>query len=345
MQLGNIRFFRNKVAARFERNEKKRNLKVAATTFSIIFPVIVIGLTFQPGTTGFQFLKLGVGARPVAMGSAYTAVADDANALFWNPAGLGMSESFQGTLMIMDLFQSVTYAGAGISTPLGKFINAGLAGSYLTASDTRRNPITGREEGSFPISDFLIGPGLAFNPIENLAFGGAIKFLGSRLDSFTSYAVSIDAGIIYSLAKYFYLGSSLLHFGTPRKFISNLEYQPTNLRIGAAGKVPIYEHSLIIASDVSVYSDNLPTVSVGAEGKVKLTSIMKIKGSNQWLAVRAGYQTGYNLGFGSGFSFGIGYEYELAPALQLVIDAVYLSYGLLGQSERVSLSLRFIPKD
>jgi hypothetical protein len=310
----------------------------------ILIPLLSFGITlFQPGTAGFQFLKLGVGARPVAMGSAYTAVADDANALFWNPAGLGMTESFQGTLMIMDLFQSVTYAGAGVTTPFGKFLSAGIAGSYLTASDTRRD-IYGKEEGSFPISDFLIGPGLAFNPLENLAIGGAVKFLGSRLDSFRSYAASIDAGVIYAPVKYFYLGSSLLHFGTPRKFISNLEYQPTNLRIGAAGKVPIYEHSLIIASDVSVYSDNLPTVSVGAEGKVKLTSIMKTKGSNQWLAVRAGYQTGYNLGFGSGFSFGIGYEYELAPALQLVIDAVYLSYGLLGQSERVSLSLSYSPK-
>lgn len=310
----------------------------------IIIPILLFAVTFQPGTTGFQFLKLGVGARPVAMGSAYTAVADDANALFWNPAGLGMSESFQGTLTIMELLQSVTYAGAGITTPFGKFISAGIAGSYLTVSDTRRNPLTGKEEGSFPISDFSVGPGLAFNPVENIAVGGAIKFLGSRLDSFTSYAVSIDAGIIYSPIRYFYLGSSVLHLGTPRKFISHWEYQPTNLRIGAAGKIPIFEHSLIIASDVSVYSDNLPTVSVGAEGKVKLTSIMKIKGRNQWLAVRAGYQTGYNLGFGGGFSFGIGYEYELATALQLVIDAVYLSYGLLGQSERVSLSLSYSPK-
>ena len=64
----------------------------------ILIPLLSFGITlFQPGTAGFQFLKLGVGARPVAMGSAYTAVADDANALFWNPAGLGITKSFQGT--------------------------------------------------------------------------------------------------------------------------------------------------------------------------------------------------------------------------------------------------------
>ena len=40
------------------------------------------------GLSGFQFLKIGQGARAVAMGDAYTAVADDINAIFWNPAGL-----------------------------------------------------------------------------------------------------------------------------------------------------------------------------------------------------------------------------------------------------------------
>ena len=40
------------------------------------------------GIGGFQFLKIGQGARPVAMGDAYRAVADDINGIFWNPAGL-----------------------------------------------------------------------------------------------------------------------------------------------------------------------------------------------------------------------------------------------------------------
>lgn len=310
----------------------------------IFIPLLTSAVTFfQPGTTGFQFLKLGVGARPVAMGSAYTAVADDANALFWNPAGLGMTESFQGTLMIMNLFQLVTYTGAGLTARLGKFVSIGLAGSYLSASDIKRDYL-GNEIGTFPISDFAIGPGLALIPMENLSLGSAIKFVGSRLDIYNAYAASLDAGIIYSPVKYFYFGSSLLHLGTPRKFVSRWEYQPTNLRLGAAGKFPIYDHSLILATDLSAYSDKIPTLSIGIEGKIKLTDIMKLKGGNQWLAVRAGYQTGYNLGFGSGFSFGIGYEYELIQSVQLIIDAVYFSYGFLGESERISLSLRYTPR-
>ena len=40
------------------------------------------------GTIGGQFLKIGIGARATAMGDAYTAIADDATAVYWNPAGI-----------------------------------------------------------------------------------------------------------------------------------------------------------------------------------------------------------------------------------------------------------------
>ena len=42
----------------------------------------------RAGISAFQFLKIGVGARGVAMGESFVAVANDASALFWNPAGL-----------------------------------------------------------------------------------------------------------------------------------------------------------------------------------------------------------------------------------------------------------------
>ena len=40
------------------------------------------------GTTAAQFLKIGVGARAIGMGGAFVAVADDATAIYWNPAGI-----------------------------------------------------------------------------------------------------------------------------------------------------------------------------------------------------------------------------------------------------------------
>jgi len=43
---------------------------------------------WAPGDARADFRHAGVGARPKALGSAFVAVADDANAAYWNPAGL-----------------------------------------------------------------------------------------------------------------------------------------------------------------------------------------------------------------------------------------------------------------
>jgi hypothetical protein len=49
------------------------------------------------------YLKMGVGARALGMGSAFTAVADDATAAFWNPAGLALLEKNEASFMHANL--------------------------------------------------------------------------------------------------------------------------------------------------------------------------------------------------------------------------------------------------
>jgi hypothetical protein len=41
------------------------------------------------GTSGADFLELGVGSRPLSMAEAFTAEVGDINSLYYNPAGLG----------------------------------------------------------------------------------------------------------------------------------------------------------------------------------------------------------------------------------------------------------------
>ena len=64
----------------------------AAAIVALVAIVPVQSLATEPfakvGTYSLQFLKIGVSARGIGMGGAFTAIADDASATYWNPAGM-----------------------------------------------------------------------------------------------------------------------------------------------------------------------------------------------------------------------------------------------------------------
>ena len=61
----------------------------------------------SPGADPFNFLLLDANARAAGMGGAYTALANDANALLYNPAGLGRISAHEATFMHNEHFQGV----------------------------------------------------------------------------------------------------------------------------------------------------------------------------------------------------------------------------------------------
>ncbi|MEO0079827.1 MAG: PorV/PorQ family protein [candidate division WOR-3 bacterium] len=309
--------------------------------FLVLVPPSLCFPWWSTGPTGFTFMKLGIGARPMGMAGAWTAVADDANALFYNPAGIALYPDLAATLCLMKLFRTVSYTSAGLVGPVGSHFGAGIGGAYLSATDERRDE-HGEEQGTFGFSDFMFGPTLGWRPLPKLGIGVSPKYVASRIDSFSAYALSFDAGLLYRPVKIFSVGASLLHLGPPRRFIEEWEYPPVNLRSGLALKLPLDRNHILAASDLSLYPDLAPTVSVGAELYLYLGR-SQTQTTESGLYLRGGYQTGSQLGIWSGFTFGIGYEYLIANRLFLSIDAVYVSYGLLGDAERLSLSFRFAP--
>jgi hypothetical protein len=310
---------------------------------TVILLLVLAARGFALTGNGFPFLKLGVGARPVAMGSAYTALSDDANALFWNPAGIGFTRSYDASLMLQTMFDDISYTSLGLTGRVNRYLSAGLTGAYLSTSDTRRSA-QGEELGSFPITDLAAGPGVAFTPLPQLAFGAAFKFIRSTLDTFSAMAVAGDFGALYSPFRYLYAGASLRNLGTPYRFIQDWAYPPVSLRAGLAGKLPLGQSQLTVAIDGAVDAELKPVLAVGAEGLLHLAA--NGTGSayaGQALAIRAGYQTGASAGRSRGFSLGVGYLLPLTRGLFLSLDIVRLDYGYLGASDQASVSVRYRP--
>ena len=55
------------------------------------------------GTTTANFLEIGIGSGPSAMGEAYVAVANDISSIYWNPAGLSYLTEPSALFMVQPL--------------------------------------------------------------------------------------------------------------------------------------------------------------------------------------------------------------------------------------------------
>lgn len=301
---------------------------------------------YDPGATGYTFLKLGIGVRPVAMGNAFTALSDDGNAIFWNPAGLGILEGYYVSGMAMNHLEYFNYYNLTSAIPFKKkHTGLGFGISYLTGTDVEYSE-RGEEIGEFRNSDMLlnIGYGKATR-YKSFSFGLAVKVVRSQLYTYSAYGILGDIGILIHTLKYVYIGTVLKNIGTPRRFIERWECPPLNFRQGLAVKVPFGQNQCAVSFDYSVYPDIAPTYSGGAEVRIRSPELMEALGQGKisGFSIMAGYQSGYESGGWSGFSLGFSVEVRLGEDLVLDVAGLLLSYGYLGTSERIALGLHYVP--
>jgi hypothetical protein len=308
---------------------------------------------WEPGSTGYTFLKLGVGIRPVAMGNAFTAISDDGNAVFWNPSGLGRVAGFGLSGMYMNHLVYFNNYNLTSAISLGKKAGGlGIGLSYLSATDVEYSEygVAGNE---FRNSDMLLnlGYGRNLDPKGALSVGACVKLARSQLYNVSCLGVLADFGVILSPIKYFRMGTVIKNVGTPRRFIRLTEYPPVNFRQGFAFQYPFRENAFTLAFDYSVYPDVKPTFSVGGEIRIREPKIIPVIAKGllgtdakvSGLSLMVGYQSGYQSQSWSGFSVGFAIELMMANNLYLDIGGLFLSYGYLGTSERLGIGLNYTP--
>ncbi|HRW77063.1 MAG TPA: PorV/PorQ family protein, partial [Candidatus Sabulitectum sp.] len=195
----------------------KRTSMILATALVafLLFPAVAHASFAKVGTSGAQFLKIGVGCRGVAMGGAFVATADDPSAAYWNPGALvrvpGTQFQFTGTQLYGDILYGngiVTHEMQGIGTFALQF---GLLSSGDMDLTTVSNPDGGE---TFTCSDMVVGVSFGRMLTDRFSAGMTAKYVRESWDDISAGGVAVDLGTLYDTGfKTLRIGMSIQHFG------------------------------------------------------------------------------------------------------------------------------------
>jgi hypothetical protein len=307
----------------------------------------------RAGISAFQFLKVGVGARGVAMGESFVAVANDASALYWNPAGLVQFNENQLIASHTDYVVDIRQAFFGAVYHLGDADAVGVSFSSLSMNDmeitTETQPFgTGR---FFSFGDVAVAVTYARKMTDQFSFGATVRFAEEQLDVLKMRSVMIDLGTLYWTG----LGSTrfavtISNFGSdvsPKGTITQFngtanQFQsyslPTVFKLGIAMEAFEGEESKLTTSlQLNHPNDNSEHVRIGAEysyrnalflrGGLKRTIGQKLFGEDQTSP--------------EDFTIGAGFAVTLEGLSRVNADYAFARFGHLGSVHRFSIAFTY----
>lgn len=314
------------------------------------------------GTAGVQFLKIGPASRAVGMGDAFTAVADDASALYYNPAGLIQLEQPDLIFSHVDYPAGVNFEFIGFAYPM-KNINSvvgfsvsGLWTDWMIETTPEMPYGTGLK---FMTSDVAIGATYVRRLTDKFTVGGTVKFINENLADESAYGWAADVGTFYETGwKRIVIAMLVSNFGPDMNFVDGPFPMPMNFKV--AGSMVALENKrnkLILDVEFSHPNDNLEMINIGVEyiwkKMVSLRAGRKINGweRDSWEDYQADQQgrnpfyeypmfdENGNICLG-GFTFGAGIRFPTG----LYIDYAYASIDYLGSIHRYTLGYNFSEK-
>lgn len=312
------------------------------------------------GTTAASFLEIGVGARPLAMGGAFTALANDPSAMYWNVAGIAklnrMGIFFNHTEWIADI--NFDYISGVI--PVGQFGTVGISITALTMNEMNVTTVDAPEGTgqTFKAGDFAVSIGYALRLTDRFAIGFNPKFIYQSIWQMSATGFAIDVGVHYDTPfKNVALGFAMTNFGTKMKMAGDnarvlYDYEPQstgnndrvtalletsdwalplNFKIGLVYKAFDTErHQAYLAVDAQHPNNDYESVNVGAEYVL-----------NKMFALRGGYKSLFLQDSEESFTLGAGLNYPILGNVLLHIDYAYADFGLLDKVQKFSLGLDF----
>jgi len=309
----------------------------------------------KAGLTGASFLKVGVGARNVALGTAVTALSGDVNQMFYNPAGIALKDqalqaSFTYNKWIADIGHNaaaVSYNWEGVGTIGAGFITFGLSG-IEASRDIPVDPglapfqIDNVTASTYDYRDVAYQLTFSRYVIDQLALGITVKGVSQTIDGEGASAWAVDFGSVYHIgvmdwtiaARFNNLGSDLLFYDIASPL-------PMQFTIGTA-MVPLKNDMMgvMVALDAAKPQDGPLYLYSGIE--VRLMDMIALRGGYKFNYSGTDEVTGQGLApinsTIEGLSAGAGVKANLQD-LNIGFDYSFTQMDLLDAVHRFTLTV------
>jgi len=291
----------------------KNSKKLLLVTLTVFFCVLGYSqVSLAEDNNAVPMLRMGVGARALAMGGAYTAVASDATAGYWNPAALAQLEGLSVSTMIaanMNFDRKYNYASVGYMFDFGA-----LGLSWLNAGTSEINYAGGQGNGTFDANDhvFLFSYG---NKVDKFFIGMNFKVLYSKIEDYSKTGVGFDIAAKYAVTDYAHLGIFVGDLGTEY----GRNQVPAVFRVGAA----------VFPMEGFTVPVEIEKIQDRSEIKFRMGAEYSYEFADKYFgAIRAGVNDGE-------FSIGAG----LTVMGQYTLDYAYITEGpdSFGENHRISI--------
>ncbi len=155
------------------------------------------------GTTSAEFLLLGAGARGTALGSAYSAIANDPSALYDNPAGAALMSRPGILIGTYDYIADTRYSWGGVVFPFDGGSKA--FGAQFGTFGFKDQPVytAGEPDGTgatYDVSETFAGLTYAQNFSDRFSAGVTAKFVSDNLGDASGKAFAVDFGTSFHAA-------------------------------------------------------------------------------------------------------------------------------------------------
>lgn len=278
----------------------------------------------EGGTVGAEFLRMGAGARGMSMGEGYSALVDDATALYWNPAALANLENRSATLMHASTIEDSYYDFGAYGQKVGAG-GIGVGVQYYSAGSIDNLDMSGNKTGTSTPNDLavLVGYGHSFGDYQ---VGVTGKFVQSKLvDTASTFAGDVGVLTPWYFNERLRLAATVVNVGGSLTYDKESTDLPLAVRVG--GGVNVMKNWVVGLDVVSPKGEDT-YMGLGTEYTIAV-------GETMGLALRAGYNS-QDRGGEDGISGGVGFRLN-----GLDVDYALVTQGDFDASHRVSVGYRF----